>query len=161
MIFSQGNEQNKAQVDFDQLLSQKNYRQIFDDKERFIAAMAFDPERQDQLRQVLADMTKIESAIIRAQEIEKRGDFAGAWESAETAFQAYPMDPKLNQLRANLTTKAADFVRALRRAEELEQNGQIGSSLAWFLKAQQEYPNSEFARKGIERLTNEILPDAT
>jgi len=48
-----------------------------------------------------------------------------------------------------------------RRTQELEQKGQTGSSLAWFLKAQQEYPNSDFARKGVERLTKEILPDAT
>lgn len=161
MIFTQGNSQNKALVDFDQLLSQKNYRQIFDDKERFIAAVAFAPDRQAQLRKVLDDMTEIEGSIIRAQEIEKRGDFAGAWESAESAFTRFPNDSKLNTLRANLTTKAADFVRALRRAEELEKRGQPGSSLAWFLKAQQEYPNSDFAREGIERLTKEILPDAS
>jgi hypothetical protein len=77
------------------------------------------------------------------------------------AFDKFPSDSKLNQVRADLTTKAADFVRALRRAQELEQRGQTGSSLAWFLKAQQEYPNSDFARQGIERLTKEILPDAT
>lgn len=161
MIFDQGNVQNKAEVDFDQLLSQKNYRQIYDDKERFIAAVAFDAQRQAQLRDVLTQMQEIESAIIRAQEIEKRGDFAGAWESAEQAFDKYPSDSKLNQVRADLTTKAADFVHALRRAQELEQRGEIGSSLAWFLKAQQEYPNSDFARQGIERLTKDILPDAS
>lgn len=161
MIFSHGNVQNKALVDLDQLISQKNYRQIFDDRERFSAAVAFDPKRQEQLRKVLADMTEIEKAIVRAQEIEKRGDFAGAWESAEQAFGNYPTDSKLNQIRADLTTKAADFVGSLRRAEDLEKNGQPGSSLAWFLKAQQQYPNSDFARKGIERLTKSIMPDAT
>ncbi len=161
MIFSHGNVQNKALVDLDQLISQKNYRQIFDDRERFSAAVAFDPARQAQLRQVLMDMTEIEKAIVRSQEIEKRGDYAGAWESAEAAFAHYPSDPKLNQIRADLTTQAADFVGALRRAQDLEKRGQTGSSLAWFLKAQQEYPNSDFARQGIERLTKQILPDAS
>ncbi|HEY8899795.1 MAG TPA: hypothetical protein VIM61_05240 [Chthoniobacterales bacterium] len=159
MIFSHGNVQNKALVDLDQLISQKNYRQIFDDRERFSAAVAFDPARQQQLRQVLTDMGEIEKAIVRSQEIEKRGDFAGAWESAEQAFASYPSDPKLNQIRADLTTKAADFVGALRRAQDLERRGQTGSSLAWFLRAQQDYPNSDFARQGIERLTRQILPD--
>ncbi len=161
MIFKHGNVQNKALVDLDQLIGQKNYRQIFDDRERFSAAVAFDPARQQQLRKVLADMTEIEKAIVRAQEIEKRGDFAGAWESAEQAFGSYPSDSKLNQIRADLTTKAADFVGSLRRAQELEKRGQPGSSLAWFLKAQQEYPNSDFAKAGIERLTKEIVPDAS
>ncbi|MFZ4775426.1 MAG: hypothetical protein ACOYM3_08700 [Terrimicrobiaceae bacterium] len=160
MIFSQADVQQRALVDFDQLLSQKNYRQIYDDKMRFIAATAMFPEKQEQLRKVLEDMATIESAIIRAQEVEKRGDFAGAWESAEMAFQQFPDDNKLNQVRANLTTKAADFVRSLKRAEEQENKNQLGSSLAWYLKAQKNYPASDFARQGIERINAQLLPDA-
>ena len=161
MIFSQADVQSRALVDFDQLLSQKNYRQILDDKMRFIAATSMYPEKQEQLRKVLEDMQVIETSIIQAQEIEKRGDNAGAWESAEKAFRSFPDDNKLNQVRANLTTKAADFVHAIRQAEELEQKGQPGSSLAWFLKAQSEYPASEFAQQGVERLTKQILPDGS
>ena len=161
MIFSQADVQSRALVDFDQLLSQKNYRQILDDKMRFIAATAMYPEKQEQLRKVLEDMQVIETSIIQAQEIEKRGDYAGAWESAEKAFRNFPDDNKLNQVRANLTTKAADFVHAIRQAEELEQKDQPGSSLAWYLKAQSEYPASEFARQGVDRLTKQILPDAS
>ena len=161
MIFSQADVQSRALVDFDQLLSQKNYRQILDDKMRFIAATAMYPEKQEQLRKVLEDMQVIETSIIQAQEIEKRGDYAGAWESAEKAFRNFPDDNKLNQVRANLTTKAADFVHAIRQAEELEQKDQPGSSLSWYLKAQNEYPASEFARQGVDRLTKQILPDAS
>ncbi len=160
-IFSQADVQGRALLDFDQLLGQKNYRQIFDDRMRFIAATAMHPERQEQLRQVLDNMATVEAAIIRSQEIEKRGDYAGAWESAERAFKENPDDNKLNQLRSDLTTRAADFVRALREAQSLESKNQPGSSLAWYLKAQKEYPPSEFARDGIQRLTKEILPDAT
>jgi hypothetical protein len=161
MIFSQADVQSRALADFDQLLSQKNYRQILDDKMRFIAATAMYPERQELLRKVLEDMQVIETSIIQAQEIEKRGDYAGAWESAEKAFRNFPDDNKLNQVRANLTTKAADFVHAIRQAEELEQKEQSGSSLSWYLKAQSEYPASEFARQGVDRLTKQILPDAS
>ena len=119
MIFSQADVQSRALVDFDQLLSQKNYRQILDDKMRFIAATAMYPQKQGQLRKVLEDMQVIETSIIQAQEIEKRGDYAGAWESAEKAFRSFPDDNRLNQVRANLTTKAADFVHAIRQAENL------------------------------------------
>lgn len=160
MIFSQADTQQRALVDFDQLISQKNYRQIFDDRMRFIAATSMHPEKSEQLRQVLEKMSVVESAIIRAQEIEKRGDFNGAWESAERAFQDFPDDNKLNQVRADLTTKAAEFVRALRTAQDLERRDQLGSSLAWYLQAQRQYPPSEFAREGIDRLVQKILPDA-
>jgi hypothetical protein len=160
MIFSQSDVQQRAISDFDQLLSQKNYRQIFDDKMRFIAATAMFPEKQELLRKVLDDMALVEAAVIRAQEVEKRGDFAGAWESAESAYRQFPDDNKLNQVRANLTTRAADFVRALKQAEEQEKKDQFGSSLAWYLKAQKNYPASDFARQGIERINTRILPDA-
>jgi tetratricopeptide (TPR) repeat protein len=161
VIFSQADVQSRAMVDFDQLVSQKNYRQVYEDRMRFIAATAMYPEKQEQLRKVLEDMQVIETALIQAQEIEKRGDYAGAWESAEKAFRNYPDDNKLNQVRANLTTKAADFVHAIRQAEELEEKKQPGSSLAWYLKAQNVYPPSDFAREGVDRLTKEILPDAS
>jgi len=160
LIFSQADVQQRAMVDFDQLISQKNYRQIYDDRVRLIAATALHPERAAQLQEVLENMAQVEGAIIRAQEIEKRGDFIGAWESAERAYQQFPEDNKLNSVRADLTTKAADFVRALRTAEELEQKGQSGSSLAWYLKAQNQYPPSEMAREGIHRMVDEVMPDA-
>ncbi len=161
MIFQQADEQSRALVDFDQLLSQNNHRQIFEDKMRFIAATAMYPEKQEELSQVLEEVQLIETAIIQAQEIEKHGDKAGAWESAERTFRKFPNDNKLNQLRANLTIQAADFVQAIQQAEDLEKNSQPGSSLAWYLKALNKYPESEFAHDGIDRLTKQILPDAT
>lgn len=160
MIFNQADVQQRAIVDFDQLLSQRNYRQIFDDRMRFIAATAMFPQKQEQLRKVLEDMQLIEAAVIRAQEVEKRGDYAGAWEGVEQAFQMFPDDNKLNQVRANLTTRAPDFVHAIRQAEQLEKTGQPGSALAWYLKAQKAYPASEFAREGITRVNVMVLPDA-
>lgn len=160
-ITSQTDIQSRALVDLDQLLSQKNFRQIYDDKMRFIAATAMHPEKQEELQKVLEAMADIEASIIRAKEIEKRGDAAGAWESAERAYRNHPDDPKLNQLRADLTAKAAAFVEAVKKAEELEDKDQPGSSLSWYLKAQKTYPPSEFAKEGVERVSKEVLPDAT
>jgi hypothetical protein len=105
-------------------------------------------------------MQVIETAIIQAGEIEKRGDFAGAWETLEKVYKEHPDDSKSNQMRANLTTEAADFVRTLRRAEQLEEKGEIGSSLAWYLKARKLYPASDFAQEGINRLVKEVLPES-
>jgi hypothetical protein len=159
LIFNQADVQQRALVDFEQLLSQKNYRQIFDDRGRFIAATATYPEKAAQLEEVLTQMTMVEAAILRAQEIARRGDSIGAWESVEKAHKEFPEDTKLSGLRAALTTQAADFVRNLRKAQDLEERGQLGASLAWFLQAQQAYPPSDFAREGIDRLVPAIFPD--
>jgi hypothetical protein len=161
LIFSQGDVQQRALVDLDQLISQHNMRQIYDDKLRFIAAAAMYPDRQAQLKKVLDQMQIVETAMIQAGEIEKHGDYAGAWETLEKVFKQDPDDSKLNQMRANLTTEAADFVRTLRTAQNLEEKGEVGSSLAWYLKARQIYPGSEFAQDGIKRLVAKVLPEET
>ena len=103
-------------------------------------------------------MQTIEGAIRRADELAKQSNYAGAWESVEKIAGSFPDDSKLNQVRANLTTQAADFVRTLRSAQEMEKREQIGSSLAWFLKARKLYPQSEFAGEGIDRLAKRIVP---
>ena len=158
MIFSQGDVQQKAVIDFEQLAGQKNYRQIFDDRVRFIAALALYPEKQKQLEEVLKNMQTIEAAIAQASAMAVQTNYAGAWETVEKIAPQFPDDTKLSQTRANLTTQAADFVRTLRGAQDLEKKEQVGSSLAWYLKAQKIYPQSEFAGEGIDRLVKRILP---
>jgi hypothetical protein len=156
-IFSQTDVQQQALNDFDRLIAQKNYRQIFEDKVRFIAATAMYPDRQEKLKAILDRVQSAEAALMRSTELAKRGDPAGAWESVERGFSDYPDDPKLNQARADFTTQAAEFVRSIRTAQEMERKQQVGSSLAWYLRALQDYPNSEIAREGIDRISNSIL----
>ena len=158
VIFSQGDVQAKATIDFDQLVGQKNYRQIFDDRVRFIAMLALDPEKSKQLEGVLKNMQIIETAMGQASAMAVQTNYAGAWESVEKVTGQFPDDSKLSQMRADLTTQAADFVRTLRGAQDLEKKEQIGASLAWFLKAQKIYPQSEYAGEGIGRLVKKILP---
>lgn len=159
-IFTQSDVQQQAMNDFDRLLSQKNHRQIYNDKLRFIAAAAMYPEKQQQLNEVLQGMAAVEGAILKAKEIAGRGDPAGAWESVQAAQKEFPDDTELNQLRASLTTQAADFVQTLAKAEALEKQNQPGPSLAWYLQARKKYPASTFARAGIDRLSAKVLPDA-
>ncbi|MEM9400786.1 MAG: hypothetical protein AAF984_11310 [Verrucomicrobiota bacterium] len=157
-LFSRADVQQQALNDLDRLVAQKNYRQIFDDKVRYIAATALFPDKQELLKEILDQMTLVEGAIIRAQEVAKRGDYAGAWESVERAFSQYPADTKLNQVRADLTTQAAGFVNSLRTAQRHEEKNHVGSSLAWYLEAQRRYPMSEYASEGIKRMVDKILP---
>ena len=156
-IFTQSDVQQQALNDFDRLHAQRNYRQIYEDKVRFIAATALQPEKQEKLKQVLEQVQLAEAALLRAAELAKRGDSAGAWESVERGFSDYPDDPKLNQARAEYTTQAAEFVRSIRTAQEMERKQQMGSGLGWYLRAQQDYPNSEIAKEGIARISGQIL----
>ncbi len=157
-LFAKGDVVQKALLEFDQLLSQKNYRQIWGDKLRFIAAVAVNPDRKPALEKVMKDMETIEGSLMRAEEMARQGNHAGAWESLEKAWAQFPDDGKLNQQRADMTTRASDFVKIIRNAEELEKKEQYGSGLAHYLKAQKLYPASDFARDGVARLVKQVLP---
>ena len=41
-----------------------------------------------------------------------------------------------------------------------EEKGRLGISLSAYLRAERLYPNSLFARKGIDRLSDRILPES-
>jgi hypothetical protein len=157
-IAGHGNVQAQAAIEFDQLLGQKNHRQIFDKRVTFISMLALDATRSKQLEGVLKNMQTIETALGTASAMAVQSNFAGAWESVEKIAAEFPDDTKLSQTRADLTIKASDFVRTLQGAQELERKEQVGSSLAWYLKAQKLYPQSDFAKDGVERLVKKILP---
>ncbi len=159
-IFTQGDIQQKAVIDFDQLLSQKNYRQIFEDRARFIGALAFYPDKAAKLKEVLDNVQTIEVALMRAEEMVRQSNYPGAWESVEKIAQQFPDDTKLSKTRADLTPHAADFVRTLQDAQDMEKRDQIGSSLAYYLKARKIYPASDFAGSGVDRLVKKIVPDS-
>ena len=106
-------------------------------------------------------MQDIEASVMKSQEIARHGDYAGAWEGIEVAFQKYPDDPKLAQMRAELTTQAPDFVHDLRAANGFEEKKEYGSALAWYLRSRSRYPMSDLSKEGIQRVVKMILPDAT
>lgn len=157
--------QAQALVDFDQLYGQKNYRAIYDGIDRFGVAVAADDSAQSgarkaRIQEVRNRMIEVEKAIMKAQEVDRRGDHAGAWEGLEIAFAKYPDDPKLSQMRADLTTQASDFVHDIRQAKSCEEKREYGSALAWYLRAQSRYPMSDLSKQGIQQVVKQILPDA-
>ena len=154
-----------ARTEFDQLYEQKSYRQIFEGIDKYAVAVGTDTStnsatRLNNLNQVKKRMQDIETSIMRSQEIARRGDYAGAWEGLEVTFTQYPDDQKLGQMRADLTTQAADFVHDIREAKSYEEKKEYGSALAWYLRSQSRYPMSDLSKQGIERVVKQLLPDA-
>ncbi|MCF6313746.1 MAG: hypothetical protein L3J39_14980 [Verrucomicrobiales bacterium] len=159
LIADQGDVMQQAKLEFDRLISTQSYRQIYNDKGRFIAATVDDAGRQEALTEILTNIQEIEISLKQAEALAKGGNPYGAWEIVERVFKRFPDDQPLGTQRSNLATEVAEFVGALKKAENLEQRNQAGSSLAWYLKSRKMYPNSIFAQEGIGRLVESILPD--
>lgn len=161
MIGSNADVKTQAVLDLDRLLSQRNYRQIYNDQARYLASVIDDPAHQEQLRKVLTDMNKVNLIIAGATSNAQHGNLPGAWETIEKAYQEFPEDPEVARLRSDFSVKATEFVGALQKAKAHEERKQSGSALAWFLKARAQYPQSELAAEGINRIVKKLHPDTS
>lgn len=142
-------------MEFDRLISQKSYRQIFDNKLQLAVAVQGDSAREQQLKKVLDDMGRVEIVINGAKEIASTSP-AAAWEKVEKEAKLFPDDPALSKLRADLGIQASEFVTAIERGRQHEEKKQTGSALAWYLKAKRMHPPSEMALAGIKRLVTAV-----
>ncbi len=156
MIGSNADVKTQAVLELDRLLSQRNYRHIYNEQGRFLAAVMDDPVRQQSLKKVLEDMTRVNVIIASASSFSKTGNVEAAWEAVERAHQEFPEDPEISRLRSDFSVKATEFVGALQKARQHEDRKQVGSALAWYLKARNQFPQSEFASEGIKRQVEQI-----
>lgn len=157
MVGQNSDIQAQALLDLDRLLSQRNFRQIFNDQGRFLAAAINDPTRQEQIKKVLIDMNRVNMVVHGAGQLAASNPY-GAWEQVEKEYQHFPEDAEITRLRSELSVKASEYVSAIEKAKQHEQRKQTGSAIAWYLKARRLYPPSEFARDGIQRLVAALNP---
>ncbi|WP_193210473.1 hypothetical protein [Luteolibacter marinus] len=150
-----------AKNDFDRLLSEQNYREVFRRQYEIAPAIAGDPRREDAFKQIVTNLTRIEGALEKAKEFSKMGQDYAAWEQLAALRKEFPDDPKLGAELERLAPDVADFTKALNRARDFEErkDKQVGSALSWYLKARSIYPRSDMADAGIQRMLDEILPD--
>lgn len=148
--------------DFDRLLSEDNFREIFKRQYEFVPVVKDDSKRKDAVEQIIRNIHRIDGSLIQANEFSKLGNDYAAWESLATLRDEFPKDPELLRQLEKLSSKVADFTVALTRAKEFEDNDlnpQTGSALTWYLEAKSIYPDSKHAQKGIDRLVKRILPN--
>lgn len=162
-MLEKGDVANGLLNDFDRLLSENNFREIFKRQYEFVPVVQDDSERKNAVEQIIKNIHRIDGSIIQAKEFSKIGNDYAAWESLATLRDEFPKDPELLRLLEKLSSKVANFTVALTKAKEFEDNDlnpQTGSSLAWYLEAKNIYPDSKHAQAGIDRLVTRILPES-
>ncbi|MDA0765975.1 MAG: hypothetical protein O3A87_06280 [Verrucomicrobia bacterium] len=150
-----------ARNDFDRLLTEKNYREIFKRQYEFAPVIMDDPARLDAFTQIIENIKRIEIALNKAAEFANLGSSHAAWEQLAELREEFPDDPNLGRELEKLAPKVADLTMALDHAQRLEDRTpqQTGSALAWYLKARGIYPQSKFAEEGIQRMLDQVLPE--
>jgi hypothetical protein len=160
-FFSTEDLQNQSTTEFDRLVQEQNYREIFDKQIAFAPAIKGDAVREQQLKDALEKVQKAEMAEEKANMLVMNGDVDGAWETIELASKDWPDDNKLNKLLADLSERSAEFVSALDKAQDAEAKKELGYSLTWYVNAQNIYPGSGIAHEGIDRVSKQILSPGT
>lgn len=156
-LFTAGDAQITATKELEQLMAQKNFRRIADESGKFIAATATSPALADSLKKILDEFRVMETALLRAEEMDRLNNPASAWETLEAVREKFGTDVKFSQALAGFTVRAPDFVNAIKRAQERESTGDGSSAIAWYLKAQKIYPASSSAESAIKRLCLTLL----
>ena len=144
--------------ELDTLLAQGNKREIMKNRGRFIAAVQNDSKRTEQLENILNDVLLLEQEIAIIRGLTDNNNPWGAWEIARKAQEKFSDDNELLKLSVELGETVSPFVRVIKRAEKLENEKHNGMSLTWYLKAKSIYPKSNYAKNGMNRLLNIILP---
>lgn len=149
-----------ARNDFDRLISEGNFREIARRQYEIAPTIQGDPKREEAFKQIMTNLTKIETTLGKASEFSKVGQNYAAWEQLAELRETFPDDPKLGRELELLAPKVADFTLALDKAKQFESRSQkqTGSALSWYLKARAIHPQSKIAEEGVKRLSNEILP---
>ena len=145
--------------DFDRLLSESNYREIYKRQYEFMPVVQADEKRLDAIKQIIRNITRIDTTIQIANQASLGGNDFAAWEALAELRDEFPKDPELLQRLEKLSSRVADFTVALTKAKEFEDNEfnpQTGSALTWYFRAKSIYPDSKHAMKGIDRLAKRI-----
>lgn len=144
--------------ELDTLLAQGNRREIMKNRGRFIAAVQNDTKRTTDLEAVLNEVLSLEQEIAKIQGLNENNNPWGAWEISRKAQDKFSNDNELLRLSVELGEEVSSFIRVLKKAEKLERDKHDGMSLTWYLKAKSIYPKSSYAKSGINRILNNILP---
>jgi hypothetical protein len=158
-VAAYGDMHTRVLNDLDTLIAQKNFREIYREQQKYAGAVLGKPEYEQKLKSTLEEVAKVERVVMTADEMVKAGDTAGAWERLEDIAEKFPDDNEVNRRRADLSRKNPEFIHAITEARRHEENDRPGISLSWFLRARRAYPGSIFAKQGIERIADKILPE--
>lgn len=149
----------KARQDFDRLLAEKNFRQIFKDQYRYAPVIAGDATAEAAFKDIIININKIDMTILQAAEFSKMGQDYAAWEALKKMREdkVFSEDSELGRQIENITPRVSDLSNALTKAQTLEEADEVGSAMSWHLRARQVFPKSGFAEAGINRLLPRVL----
>lgn len=148
--------------EFRTLVKRKDYRTIYNERERF-KVVAIDPELEQDYTTAVEHIARVDAMLSELANLAKQDKTIGPCMAYEKLVQMqkdnalYAEDKAFSTAVRDYENEAHDFVKALKDGEESESRREYGSALSNFYRAQCIYPHSALAKEGAERVTNIIV----
>jgi tetratricopeptide (TPR) repeat protein len=142
---------------FDDLYKRMDRRGIYERRMDLGFALAEDTQRRPLLMEVVEQVARIDLLVAQSQELVTQGEAYAGWELLVEAAKIDPSDGPMNQARAELAPRVADFVLLLDQAKRQAEDGHHAGALAAYLAAQDIYPVSRLCRQGISQETEALM----
>ncbi len=138
--------------EFDRLVSESKWRDIFNKKLEFALALSSDKGRSDKLRQIVNRVGELDANIQKASVLATQNNPYLAWDVLVEASKTESDDLVLAKTRSDIAPLVADYARLIALAEKFEKEGAEAAALNAWLQAQDINPASPACGEAIKRL---------
>jgi len=145
---------------FDRLVTEAKWRDIFNKKLEYALALAQDKERSDKLRKIVQRVGELDANIQKASMLAAQNNPYLAWDVIVEAYKTESDDLVLAKTRADIAPLVSDYSQLIGRAEKLEREGANAAALAAWLSAQDLNPASPTCGAAVKRLARSVAESA-
>lgn len=138
--------------EFDRLVSESKWREIFNKKLEFALALSTDKARGEKLRQIVNRVGELDANIQKASVLATQNNPYLAWDVLVEASKTESDDLVLAKTRSDIAPLVADYARLIALAEKFEKEGAEAAALNAWLQAQDINPASLACGESIKRL---------
>ena len=146
--------------EFDRLLEESKWRDIYNKKLEFALALAQDKERSEKLRKVVNRVGELDANIQKAAMLASQNNPYLAWDVIVEAYKTESDDLVLAKTRSDIAPLVAAYARLIGQAERLEKDGAEAAALAAWLSAQDLNPASPACGAAVKRLARSVAESA-
>jgi hypothetical protein len=146
--------------EFDRLMAEAKWREIFNKKLEYALALAQDKERSDKLRKVVNRVGELDANIQKASMLAAQNNPYLAWDVIVEIYKTESDDLVLAKTRSDIAPLVAGYAQLIGRAEKLEKEGAEAAALAAWLAAQDMNPASPTCGAAVKRLARSVAESA-
>jgi len=146
--------------EFDRLMTESKWRDIYNKKLDYALALAQDKERSEKLRKVVNRVGELDANIQKASVLAQQNNPYLAWDVIVEVYKTESDDLVLAKTRSDIAPLVANYAQLIGHAEKLEKDGAEAAALTAWLSAQDLNPASPACGAAVKRLAKSVAESA-